>query len=276
MTGLLFAFALVAQTPADKPPATPAAYLRREYRADAEKYAFFADAERKQPLKLVEQPVMTWANDDDWSGDVFLWARDGLPSVIGCPLSGPGGETNRNMYHEFHLLDSKPIVSAELQTRRTWQPAEGLKRLPILDQKPAAANPPGRLLQMRQIAKSFTAHMEADGQWELRLLPQPLFRYGEEAGEVIDGAIFTWVWSKGTDPELMMLVELRPSRRGATWYYAPVRFSNRALWLKYENLEVWRAESHQEPNGAATTQMYTTAYARFFPREAAANEPKPE
>jgi hypothetical protein len=48
------------------------------------------------------------------------------------------------------------------------------------------------------------------------------------------------------------------------------------LWLKYENLEVWRAETHQEPSAAATTQIYTTAYARFFPREAPASPPKPE
>jgi hypothetical protein len=273
---ILLTIAVLAQAPAEKPPATEVERLHAEYRADAEKYAFFADAERQQPLKLVEKPVMKWANDDDWSGDVFLWTRDGLPAVIGCPLSGPVGQADFNMFHEFHLLDSRPIAAAELQTRRTWQPTEGLKREPMLDQKPAADTPTGRLVQMRQIAKGFTAHMQADGPWELRLLPQPLFRYGDASGEVIDGAIFTWVWSKGTDPELVMLVELRPSRRGTTWYYAPVRFSNRALWLKYENLEVWRVKPHEEPGGTATTQIYTTAYARSFPRAAPTDEPKPQ
>src|SRR5262245_57700166 len=265
---------MLAQAPAERSGA--AERLHAEYRIDAEKYAFFADGEHTHPLMLIEKPVMKWANDDDWSGDVFLWTRDGLPAVVGSMLSGPGGE-NRNMYHEFHLLDSRPLAPVKLQTRRTWQPAAGLKREPVPNQKPAADTPAGRLVQMRQIAKSFTAHMEADGPWELRLLPQPLVRYGGDAGgEVIDGAIFTWVWSKGTDPELMMLVELRTSRDGTAWYYAPVRFSNRALWLKYDNIEVWRAESHREPSEAATSLIYTTAYARFFPREAPAGERKPQ
>jgi hypothetical protein len=91
-----------------------------------------------------------------------------------------------------------------------------------------------------------------------------LYRYSDEASGVQDGAIFTWVWNKGTDPELVLLVECRKTDDGTQWYYAPVRFSNRALWLKRGDSEVWRADSHQEPAGAANSLVYTTAYARTF------------
>ena len=264
MIGVWLVIGLIGQAPAANPQAAIVEHLHAEYRADAVKCSFFGAAQ--QPLKLVEKPVMKWANDDDWSGDVFLWTRDSLPAVIGCMLSGPGGGDSRLMFHEFHLLDSRPIAGAELQTRRSWQPAEGLKRQLVANPPPPADTPAARLTQMRQIAKSFTAHMEADGPWELRLLPQPLFRYGDEAGETIDGAIFTWVWSKGTDPEFLLLVELRPGEKEPAWHYAPVRFSNRELWLKYAGVEVWRAEPHKEPEGGRTSQNYTTAYARGFPR----------
>jgi hypothetical protein len=275
VNALLWVLVTIAQAPAEKQAATVIEHLHAEYRADAGKYSFHADAERSQPLQLVEKPVMKWANDDDWSGDIFLWTKDGLPAVIGCMLSGPAGETSRNMFHEFHLLAERPIAAADLQTRRTWQPAEGLKRLPLTSAPHPVETSAGRLTQMRQIAKRFSAHMEASGTWELRLLPQPLFRYGGGDGQPTDGALFTWVWSKGTDPELILLVELRPGDGTPQWHYAPVRFSNRALWLKYENAEVWRAQSHAEPEGGRTTQIYTTAYARSFPRSQEDEHPRP-
>src|SRR5262245_44251885 len=100
MSAVWLALAMLGQAPADKPQAAVGRW-HVEYRTDAEKYALFADSEHKQPLKLVEKPVMKWANDDDWSGDVFLWTRSGLPAVIGCMLSGPGDGDSRLMFHEF-------------------------------------------------------------------------------------------------------------------------------------------------------------------------------
>jgi hypothetical protein len=207
-------------------------YLRRSYRADAEKYEFHHDSERKHPLTMVEKPIMRWANDDDWSGDVFVWTYSGRPEVVGCILSGPGGKTNRLVFHEFHLLAEKPIAATDLQTRRRWEPKAGLSPSPIPDAPKPAATAVARLTQMRDLSRAFTAHMSADGDWELRLLPQPLFRYGDEKGDIVDGALFAYVWTKGTDPEVILLVECRKTDRGLAWHFAPVRFSNRSLWLK--------------------------------------------
>jgi hypothetical protein len=103
--------------------------------------------------------------------------------------------------------------------------------------------------------------MEADGNWELRLLPQPLFRYGDEQESVVDGALFAYVWSKGTDPEFVLMLECRKTEKGVAWHFAPVRFSTRQLWLEYKGKEVWSAASHQEPS-ETNTVVYTTAFAR--------------
>ncbi len=277
---LVLAACLLAQpvregeAPAE-PGGGPLEYLRAQYRADAEKCVFHADQERKHALQLVEKPIMRWANDDDWSGDVFVWTHDGQPGVIGCMLSGPSGEASRNAYHEFHLLATEPLAPVELQTRRNWQPEGGLSRIMLDDAPQPAATAGGRLVQMREILRGFTAHMEADGPWELRLLPQPLFRYGDEStakSGLIDGALFTWVWTKGTDPEVVLLVECRQAEGRLAWHYAPVRFSNRSVWLSRGDKEVWRVPSHSEPADGATTLIYTTAYARTFPRE----EPPPK
>lgn len=255
MHTLTIAFCLLAQ-PADKPDD-----LRAEYLADAQKYQFHHDAERQQALKLVEQPVMRWANDDDWSGDVFVWTHAGRPEVIGCILAGPNDGGRRLMFHEFHLLGPRPIATIDLHTKRRWQPAEGLVRSPVPGAPEPADTASGRLTQMRQMARDFNALMEADGSWELRLLPQPLYRYGEPEGAVRDGALFTYVWTKGTDPELVLLLESQTGEKESAWHFAPVRFSNRPLTLLYQEKEVWSAGSHQEPS-ETNSLVYTTAYAR--------------
>ena len=72
-----------------------------------------------------------------------------------------------------------------------------------LDQKWLDAPPPrfgpmrelthemaARLTQMRELSRTFTAHMAADGDWELRLLPTPLYRYPTAKAGVVDGALF--------------------------------------------------------------------------------------
>lgn len=254
-----------------RPMAGALEYLRGQYRADAAKYAFHADADRKIELKLLEKPIMRWSSDDDWSGDVFLWAHDGRPGVVGCLLSGPSGETNRIAFHEFHLLAEKPIAPAELQTHKQWQPEEGLSRIAIEGSPPPAETAAGRLTQMRQLAREFTAHLKTDSDWELRLLPQPIYRYGEskdgEKASAVDGALFTWVWTKGTDPEVILLLECRRTDAGLAWHFAPVRFSNRPVWFTRDGKEVWRVENHSEPAGGVTSDIYTTAYARTFPAE---------
>lgn len=265
LTGCLLAPPSVqAEEPADDKQAH-AGYLAKVYRAEAEQHAFYRDAEHRQPLEFVEQPIMRWNNEGTWSGEVYVWTSAGRPDVIGCMLSGPAGQGRRNVFDEFHLLADAPIAPADLQTHRRWAPKEGLKLEPLADAPQPAASAAARLVQMRKISREFTAHMQVSAPWELRLLPQPLFRYGDEQGQVRDGALFAYVWNLGTDPELILLVECRRDAGGFAWHYAPIRFSNRSLWLKYAGSEVWRVEGHREPQGALTQAIYTTAYSRTIP-----------
>ncbi|HWB11414.1 MAG TPA: hypothetical protein VG826_19445 [Pirellulales bacterium] len=252
--------AVVAEEPA---AAGAVDYLRQAYRAEAEKCAFLrADG---QPLTLLKEPIMRWTNDGDWSGDVFAWTYRGRPEVIGCILSGPGASNLRYIYDEFHLLAEKPIAAATIQDNRRWEPAEGLKVERLADAPKPADRASGRLVQMREMARSFKAYMHAETTWELRLLTQPLMRYGDEQSDVIDGALFAYVWTKGTDPELILLLECRRDDQELAWCFAPARFSNRGVWLKRADKDVWGVEGHQEPVGKLTTKTYTTAFARSMP-----------
>ena len=188
--------------PPDKEPKEVLGPLREQYQLAAKKYAFFLDKEKKVPLALEPKPVFSWSNDDDWSGDVFAWTAGGRPRVLGCILSGPGKDS-RPAFHEFAALSSDPLGPAQMTAKYEWTPAAVEFRK--LDGAPAAT-PAGRLPQMRAVARDLSAWMEADGKWELRLLTQPLMRYQPADGDVIDGALFCWVWTKGTDPEVVVAV----------------------------------------------------------------------
>ncbi|VTR96177.1 unnamed protein product [Gemmata massiliana] len=242
----------------EKEKEKPLGPLREQYQLAAKKYEFFLDKDKKKPLTLEPKPVFSWANDDDWSGDVFVWTAGGKPRVIGCTLSGPGKE-DRPAFHEFHTLSPDPLGPVAMTAKYTWTPPGiGFHKQ---DGAPAAT-PAGRLPQMRGIARDLSAWMEADGKWELRLLPQPLMRYQPAEGDVIDGALFCWVWTKGTDPEVIVAVEChRTADKKLEWRIAPVRFSNRELWLKNGDRELWRVPVHRDEQGDTWSNVYTTRYA---------------
>jgi hypothetical protein len=242
----------------DPPPAgEPEAvrHLREQYLAAAKKYAFFLDADHKTPLALEPKPVFHWTSDNDWSGDVFVWTANGRPQVVGGVLSSPS-KPDRTLIHEFHMLAADPLPPADMPGKYVWAPSAGVKFKPY--DVPPAVTPAARLTQLRGISRDLSAHMRAeDRDWELRLLPQPLYRYQPAGGDVIDGALFAWVWSRGTDPELIVAIECHRTEKGLAWRYTPLRFTTRELWLKQADREVWRDPFHKEDKAVAKG-LYTT------------------
>jgi len=260
----LLALSLIAQSPADEGGTGSLESVRAEYRSDAKKYTFYIDSSRKQPLTLVAEPIFSWTSLKDYSGDVFVWTKDGLPIIVGCMLSGPSGPRDRNMSHEFHLVAETPIAPIDLPSSQRWTPSDGLKRTVVTDAPVPSVAAAGRMAQLRQISRNFAVHMEAvNGNWELRLLPQPLFRYGDEAQEVIDGALFAYVWTTGTDPEFLLLLECHRTAEGLRWHYSPLQFTTRPLRLDSHGKEQWRTEAHHEPPSPSKL-LYTTGFVRTF------------
>ena len=99
---------------------------------------------------------------------------------------------------------------------------------------------------MRALAKDFRATMidyrrnERGEQQQLRLLPQPIYRYPGTNPNVLDGSVFTFVL--GTDPEIFLLIEARRENGAARWKYALARMNFDPLTVLYKEREVWRVE----------------------------------
>jgi len=211
---------------------------------DAASFSIFRDVGRTQKLELRREPVYRWTNPTRVGGqvgEVFVWTYRGRPEVVGSIFSHPSGDGRRVICHELHSL-SLAVLVVDRDAPEQWVP-----QAPGVDLKPLEGAPtPGRtaaqrLAQMRSLAREFTGRSLSDqGQaWELRLLPQPLYRNESTDPDVLDGALFTLVSSAGTDPEIILMLEARKAQSGSEWVYGAARFSDMNLWLKHKREDVW-------------------------------------
>jgi hypothetical protein len=212
---------------------------------DAASYSISRDVGRTQKLELLREPVYRWTNPTRVGGqvgEVFVWTYRGRPEVVGSIFSHPSGDGRRVVCHELHSL-SLAVLVVDREASEHWVPeAPGVDMKPVEGGPTLAGTAAHRLAQMRSLAREFSGRSLSDqGQaWELRLLPQPLYRDRSTADpDVLDGALFTLVSSAGTDPEIILLLEARKSQSGAQWFYGAARFSDMNLWLKYKGNEVW-------------------------------------
>jgi hypothetical protein len=277
---------LMGQSSATRPDPAPKA--RRErllelYRGEAAGYTIHRDSGRKEKVELRRDPVYTWTNPirgGEQDGEVFVWTCRGRAEVVGTffsyPSTGP-----RNLNHELHSLSTSVLDVARPGGANTWSPrAPGIEPVPIADAPAPARSPSLRLSQMRELTRGFSASSEdqKEKRWELRLLPQPLYRYESTDPDVLDGAVFAFVTSAGTDPEVLLVIEARKPPGSASaapaWHYGLARFSDLRLWVRHKGREIYSAPPipwdapEQDPK-----QRYRTFRDRDIPP--IEDEPKP-
>jgi hypothetical protein len=208
----------------------------------AAEYQITSGEDSESAAKLLEKPLLRWSNplreSDD--GTLFLWTLDGRPAVAACVYNV--GETM--VEHELQSLALTPL-RATRQNKPVWTPPTAGVEFKPLPGKPdaPAATPARRLTQMRNLMREFSgAFGYAQWRHELRLMPQPLYRYGadDEAG-TFDGALFAF--AQGTDPEILLLLEARgQDGQYRDWRYAVARMNMGDLELKHAGETVWRVK----------------------------------
>ncbi len=240
-------FALVA----DDPEAAKAQHerLHKLHVGDALEFTIYRDAARKEPLEFRKRPIYEWTNPvrtANQDGLVFLWTSRGRAEAVGTIFSSTDGPL-RGFTHEFHSLSMATLYVDRRGTHgATWSPRGPGIDLVLIDGAPAPAGTAAqRLGQMRGLAREFSATTRdaSDNRYTLRLLSQPLFRYESTDPEVLDGALFAFVTSAGTDPEALLVIEARTPRGRAApvWHRALARFTDLDLSVHYKENEVFSA-----------------------------------
>lgn len=271
---LLLAAALcIAQAPA--PPATPAAGEAADviegFRQGVAAYDIRLDGKDAARLAMLEKPLLHWSNPARTSEDgaVFLWISEGRPQVIGSVFTYKLKEIRTK--HEFQSLATVPLT-ARFAGQIAWRaPSAGVKFLPVPGAPRPARSARLRTIQLKDIARQFSASLHGEKETtELRLLPQPLYRYetkppregatprgGDDGNRIsetlLDGAIFSF--ALGTDPEALLLLEAWPADDNDPswqWQYAFARFHYDGIVAKHAGQDVWRAE--RDPTQMSTSR----------------------
>jgi len=242
MNRLLLFLCLLGQT--DAKPATPAKAPTPldQFKQEAADYTIHLNDAGHSKLVLDPKPVLHWTNPARTAEDgaVFVWLNRGRPEVIGSTFTYKIQDVRRK--HELHSL-STSALTADFRGKLAWKPRQpGLKFAPVPGAPVPAENSRMRLVQMKALTRDFSASIKTDdGETaELRLLPQPLYRYEPSGGEVLDGALFSF--ASGTDPEVLLLIEARREKDAWRWQYACARFNYAKLTASFKGEVVWSVE----------------------------------
>jgi hypothetical protein len=207
-------------------------------------YELIRSGDRTRALKLQRDPAFRLGrqgNGGILEGAIFLWTDEfGRPEAAAQVfLHRYAGRPDGEWIHEFTSLSSQTFTANQNGVPQ-WRPSEpGVVLSPLPGAPKPAALQAQRLRQMRALAEEFKAEDNfGDGGWEvLRILPTPITRYGKPGGAPEDGALFAFV--EGTDPEVFLFLEARPSNGSLQWQYALAPMTCWALKVERRGQGVW-------------------------------------
>ena len=217
-------------------------------------------------LQLHKTPVLRWHNPirATTHGECFVWTqKNGRPAAFASIFSYPKGEANRNVAHAMNSFETGALTLAEQGRGVLWESgsSEQVASMPVPEAPDVAPNASRRLLQMRAMAREFTATAggATEEKRELRLLSAPVFRTPQTDESEVDAALFVFVM--GTDPEIVLLIESREIDGKRKWYYQAGRHSHVSLELRHKDMKVW-----EHKRGMRTTNFVSQHGVDLKPR----------
>ena len=236
----------------DTAPPDPGLELMRDIVKAAE--VSIVDKEgRERLVQLQPQPAFRYSDEARRIHDAALWVwlEQGRPVALHKLENAHHRATGEALWvHCFTSL-------SEGNVRARWDPAHEFEsRQPALSfaviQGAAApvATAKGRSLQLRQIARRFSATIIQDparnDRQEMRLLARPILEYPEPTSDLPLGGVFGLA-SYGTNPDVLIVIESRTDDSGQpAWSFAATRMTNGGVQLRYDGRDVWTVD-HVEP-----------------------------
>ncbi|HMF14952.1 MAG TPA: hypothetical protein VKE94_21700 [Gemmataceae bacterium] len=194
-----------------------------------------------EPLTLKEEPIVRFTNPErdsgTWDGATFLWLEGARPvAAVSLGIRRPANA----VFREFTSFSDTPLV-CQRGGAAAWSPRSGGLAARELPGAPLPAETAsGRLTQMRNLARRFSAtcYYKEDAT-QLRLMPQPLYRYSDEQEGLLDGGLFAMVVSN--DPEMFVLLEALTATgdKAPTWRYSLARMSSLRHSVRLDDVEIW-------------------------------------
>jgi hypothetical protein len=234
---ILITMLCLAQSPADASKsdtaASEASLKAMLQRVENTQVQLSKQADR--PLKVVSAPVFRYSDELRHIEDagLWLWTDRGRPAVAMKVERYKAGVHPRPWLYCFSSLSSE-LVNADWPNERMYQARKPGVEWKTLDEQPAKTRP-ARLVQMRDIARRFSAEVVnfQNDPRQMRLLSRPLFRFDEETK--IDGALFGFTGT-GTNPDLLLLLETTAENG---WQYGCATMTAEGLRVRLADKLVW-------------------------------------
>ena len=205
--------------------------------------------EQAVPLERSQSSILHWTNPTLGTiyGDVFVWTKDGRAEAIGTVFKAYSPFTSMSI--EFQSFSREPL-EGRYNGGKIWAPEVGDIEFAAVEDVPSPSSAKfARLRQMRSLAGEFsvdaTVRNDDSVTRRLRVLTQPIFRYDSRDPQVLDGAIFAFV--EGTDPELLIAIEVRKTADGFQWQYAIGRMNSIRFEVRRNDKVVWKGEQLAPP-----------------------------
>ena len=202
-----------------------------------EQQLFIADSPDK-PCELVASPLMRFDNPVSKIGDglMFIWTDSGRPVAA---MKSYYNMPNNTWGRTFVSLATRPL-ELRISEKPVWTPRQAGVTFKVLSGLPPPAKKPTlRLVQMRDIAQQFQVvdnwGIKDPTDWQLRVLPKPLYRYQVAGEQVVDGALFAYVLS---GPEALLLLEAHRIKEGLEWRYAASRCTRFGITFSFRETKV--------------------------------------
>lgn len=234
---ILITLLCLGQSPAEAPKADAAASeaslkaLRQ--RVENTRVQLTKQADLK--LQVVDAPVFRYSDELRHIEDagLWLWTDRGRPAAAMKVERYKPGVHPRPWIYCFSSL-SPALISAEWPVERTYQARKPGIAWKTLDDAPAKTRP-ARLIQMRDIARRFSAEVVdfKDNVRQMRLLSRPLYR--QDDGTNGDGALFGFTGT-GTNPDLLLLLE---TQADSGWQYGLATMTAEGLRVRLGDKLVW-------------------------------------
>lgn len=233
----------------DEPPsvgrtASDAPAEFQDYAIQAAESYTLSSGSAQRALEFRKGSILRWSNPlggRKAHGEFFVWTDRGRPAAVLSlyRYTGPDG-----VVHEHHEWSSLALESLTADGPKRWSPAQpGIELKAVPEAAAPADTPVRRLRQMRDLAARFSATKTTrEGQTtrDLRLLPQPAYRYESADATVLDGALFAFV--EATDPEILLVIESRATGSKQAWHFALARMNSVRLEAALDDRPVWVAD----------------------------------
>ena len=183
-------------------------------------------------------------------GTFWCWRSDGRPVAFSKIEIYDNDDPSLRWFYCFASASQERIRAKwELgqQLVEQWTATSpGITLQPLLDEPTPGTNELRVASQLKQISRRFSVRLEdviAGTKEQLRLVPRPIYEYGQSIAADARGAVFRFA-SKGTNPDALLLIELTRGDSARQWRYGWIQMTTGKLTAQLDDEVVWTAPYH--------------------------------